>query len=118
MTWKQVAAHNSLAATIARSRRGPENLPDAAVLGAIAQLGERLDRTQEVGGSSPPSSIGPRVAHQRETRVFECLAAACLRWRFRSRLAPIRRSPMGEKKPNDGWLARRREQKRIKRERS
>src|SRR5436190_8077820 len=26
-------------------------------LGAIAQLGERLDRTQEVGGSSPPSSI-------------------------------------------------------------
>jgi hypothetical protein len=24
--------------------------------GAIAQLGERLDRTQEVGGSSPPSS--------------------------------------------------------------
>ena len=27
-----------------------------SVLGAIAQLGERLDRTQEVGGSSPPSS--------------------------------------------------------------
>ena len=27
-----------------------------ALLGAIAQLGERLDRTQEVGGSSPPSS--------------------------------------------------------------
>ena len=27
--------------------------------GAIAQLGERLDRTQEVGGSSPPSSIAP-----------------------------------------------------------
>src|SRR5436309_9674997 len=25
--------------------------------GAIAQLEERLDRTQEVGGSSPPSSI-------------------------------------------------------------
>jgi hypothetical protein len=25
--------------------------------GAIAQLGERLDRTQEVGGSSPPSSM-------------------------------------------------------------
>src|SRR3954454_20750304 len=25
--------------------------------GAIAELGERLDRTQEVGGSSPPSSI-------------------------------------------------------------
>src|SRR4051794_7006752 len=30
------------------------------VLGAIAQLGERLDRTQEVGGSSPPSSIPER----------------------------------------------------------
>src|SRR3954471_20665053 len=27
-----------------------------AVRGAIAQLGERLDRTQEGGGSSPPSS--------------------------------------------------------------
>jgi hypothetical protein len=26
--------------------------------GAIAQLAERLDRTQEVGGSNPPSSIG------------------------------------------------------------
>ena len=25
---------------------------------------------------------------------------------------------MGEKKPNDGWLARRREQKRLKRERT
>src|SRR4051812_4989003 len=36
-------------------RRG---LPSAA-LGAIAQLGERLDRTQEVGGSSPPSSTSP-----------------------------------------------------------
>ena len=30
-------------------------------LGAIAQLGERLDRTQEVGGSSPPSSITNRL---------------------------------------------------------
>ena len=29
----------------------------ADLRGAIAQLGERLDRTQEVGGSSPPSSI-------------------------------------------------------------
>ena len=31
-------------------------LPTPA-LGAIAQLAERLDRTQEVGGSNPPSSI-------------------------------------------------------------
>jgi hypothetical protein len=54
----QVAADNILAATIARSRRGHENLPDAASRGAIAQLGERLDRTQEVAGSSPASSIG------------------------------------------------------------
>ena len=29
----------------------------ATPLGAIAQLAERLDRTQEVGGSNPPSSI-------------------------------------------------------------
>ena len=29
----------------------------SAVLGAIAQLGERLDRTQEVAGSSPASSM-------------------------------------------------------------
>src|SRR5206468_13011599 len=28
--------------------------------GAIAQLGERLDRTQEVAGSSPASSITPK----------------------------------------------------------
>jgi hypothetical protein len=28
-------------------------------LGAVAQLGERLDRTQEVRGSSPLSSIEP-----------------------------------------------------------
>ena len=39
-------------------------------LGAIAQLGERLDRTQEVGGSSPPSSISPdgRGLERRRTR--------------------------------------------------
>src|SRR6267143_5802725 len=33
--------------------------------GAVAQLGERLDRTQEVRGSSPLSSIEPSaVGHQ------------------------------------------------------
>jgi hypothetical protein len=31
-------------------------------LGAIAQLGERLDRTQEVAGSSPASSIPDQAA--------------------------------------------------------
>src|SRR3954454_17444205 len=44
--------------------------------GAIAQLGERLDRTQEVGGSSPPSSIPARSPdrsqdHDRELPVGE-----------------------------------------------
>jgi hypothetical protein len=32
--------------------------------GAIAQLGERLDRTQEVAGSSPASSINKRPANR------------------------------------------------------
>src|SRR4051812_13696631 len=32
--------------------------PEVDARGAIAQLGERLDRTQEVVGSSPTSSIG------------------------------------------------------------
>ncbi len=35
-----------------------DQLPIPAEPGAIAQLAERLDRTQEVGGSNPPSSIG------------------------------------------------------------
>src|SRR5258706_15949478 len=49
-----------------RAKGGPVHAPDhrgrtslATLMGphgAIAQLGERLDRTQEVGGSSPPSS--------------------------------------------------------------
>ncbi len=52
--------------------------------GAIAQLGERLDRTQEVGGSSPPSSTrkrllaavlspGPPTAAGRPCRVYPLL---------------------------------------------
>src|SRR5262249_18729986 len=42
------------------ARRGGRSRParlDCLLRGAIAQLGERLDRTQEVGGSNPPSSI-------------------------------------------------------------
>ena len=41
--------------------------------GAIAQLGERLDRTQEVGGSSPPSSTSKalQTASLLERRVTE-----------------------------------------------
>jgi hypothetical protein len=34
-------------------------------LGAIAQLGERLDRTQEVAGSSPASSIASPAQAER-----------------------------------------------------
>ena len=40
--------------------------------GAIAQLGERLDRTQEVGGSSPPSSIIP-AGHDDPAARFEAI---------------------------------------------
>jgi hypothetical protein len=36
----------------------PLDDPGGLKRGAIAQLAERLDRTQEVGGSNPPSSIG------------------------------------------------------------
>ena len=36
--------------------------------GAIAQLGERLDRTQEVGGSSPPSSIAEQLLRRGQRR--------------------------------------------------
>ena len=36
--------------------------PATAGRGAIAQLGERLDRTQEVAGSSPASSIPKELA--------------------------------------------------------
>ena len=39
--------------------------------GAIAQLGERLDRTQEVGGSSPPSSITIDVPEIRDFARFD-----------------------------------------------
>ena len=39
-----------------RLRANGINFP-ATHHGAIAQLAERLDRTQEVGGSNPPSSI-------------------------------------------------------------
>lgn len=39
-------------------------------LGAIAQLGERLDRTQKVAGSSPASSTSnPRFSHKRPSTL-------------------------------------------------
>jgi hypothetical protein len=46
--------------------------------GAIAQLGERLDRTQEVGGSSPPSSIGKGPAVRAFLLPGVCLPARLL----------------------------------------
>src|SRR5204862_3052167 len=59
-------AHESLHLSLDRQPAGYPCPRDAAfilrsVTGAIAQLGERLDRTQEVGGSSPPSSIASLV---------------------------------------------------------
>src|SRR3954454_764885 len=67
------------AATIARSRRERQTLPRPHH-GAIAQLGERLDRTQEVGGSSPPSSIpqDPRSGVGSDVQAAACSAASDL----------------------------------------
>src|SRR5215213_12008624 len=72
-------------ATIGTARRG-----------AIAQLGERLDRTQEVAGSSPASSIRLRRCWRRgseqlvaggELHAWTLLGAAVLQ------LAGLDRSP-------------------------
>ena len=42
-------------------------------LGAITQLGERLRGTQEVGGSSPPGSIGSDgTLFVSDTRLSQC----------------------------------------------
>jgi hypothetical protein len=51
-----------------------------APLGAIAQLGERLDRTQEVGGSSPPSSTSgsPATAGLSRSGTTAALRMGCL----------------------------------------
>ena len=45
--------------------------------GAIAQLGERLRGTQEVGGSSPPGSIGESAS----LRALSVWQVACCRYR-------------------------------------
>ena len=49
---------------------------DAAVDGAIAQLGERVVRNDEVGGSIPPGSttLRLRVAQPRKTEGEACPA--------------------------------------------
>src|SRR5262249_41278392 len=54
---------------------GRSALPADLQFGAIAQLGECLDRTQEVAGSSPASSIGPRLALRSRTRAFGVLGS-------------------------------------------
>ena len=57
-----VAAVGFVLASGALGRSAFERLPAGTIglHGAIAQLGERLDRTQEVSGSSPLSSIAYR----------------------------------------------------------
>ena len=58
-------------------------------LGAIAQLGERLDRTQEVGGSSPPSSI-PRTPAAAGVLLFRPPIGASELWLRGPRNGPNR----------------------------
>ena len=79
------------ASSAGRSTRSPP-APNAGYTwrppGAIAQLGERLDRTQEVGGSSPPSSIAEEPLlrrgfsrsgdHRRPPRIALCFRHQCL----------------------------------------
>ena len=73
--------------TGARSSRGLRSAarlssacaPNVRACGAIAQLGERLDRTQEVAGSSPASSIEvPEKRTSRRTRLATAAIAVQL----------------------------------------
>jgi hypothetical protein len=41
------------------------------VLGGIAQSGERINRTDEVGGSNPPASTGGQIDQKRRTGVVD-----------------------------------------------
>src|SRR2546427_2176759 len=63
----------------------------AASSGAIAQLGERLDRTQEVAGSSPASSIevpgNARVLNRR--LVLEGVPDALVKFQSSDRDQPL-----------------------------
>ena len=60
-------------------RRKVDSCFGTAFRGAIAQLGERLDRTQEVGGSSPPSSIASVSAPLAGSGAFLVLAPEAVR---------------------------------------
>ena len=53
-SWLIKQAHVADATPPAAPRQGPPRLRD--ISGAIAQLGERLNGIQEVGGSIPPGS--------------------------------------------------------------
>jgi len=62
--------------------------------GAIAQLGERLDRTQEVGGSSPPSSISksaPLRPLASRLRSVHCREPSLRRSGFKSARPSVRK---------------------------
>src|SRR4051794_32744387 len=52
----------------------------SAVRGAIAQLGERLDRTQEVAGSSPASSILEAYSRVRASGLRAAMRATTEVW--------------------------------------
>ena len=55
---------------------GPRTAGSIRARGAIAQLGERLDRTQEVSGSSPLSSIAGNAALPQAVSSIEGAAEA------------------------------------------
>ena len=60
-----------------------QNLTTLAVLGGIAQSGERINRTDEVGGSSPPASTGGHnigEAANRSSRPLPQRAGCRRRW--------------------------------------
>ena len=75
MSWGAAAGHTSRDGYNA-ALHGRVPIPAAARIGAIAQLGECLDRTQEVAGSSPASSIARVPSPLEGVRAFLVLAGA------------------------------------------
>ena len=87
-TGRRVVASSSARppATPPETCRRPGRVGKIRALGAIAQLGERLDRTQEVSGSSPlsstpaiPLSIRDPDEEQRALRGALCASKSCAR---------------------------------------
>ena len=58
---RRISAHIRARLAIRLPAVSRTNPLEIAANGAIAQLAERLDRTQEVGGSNPPSSIASKA---------------------------------------------------------